>query len=248
MASRFSILRSLLQRGRQVVLLATALGVTACSESAGPDQADLDQPKAGSFHQHLRWAAPPAADDFSAVANLPVGPVALEPHQPPQALFDGNRHGWDGLDVFSVSFFAVRGEAREVRVRLESDSGNDEFLRLQITEPTVRPDGSPIAEGDSVLITVTIDPISLAVDLQPSGIQFGSNDPTELDLSYEAAGLDLNVDGSVNAFDDYIEQNLLGIWMQEHPGDPWVFLEEHDHSGKKFEVILEHFSEYAVSW
>ena len=234
----------------KVALLAVGLISTACSDTSGPGLLADDLPVAdGSMHQHLRWATPPSADQFSAVANLPEGSIELTRHQNPMTSFDGEWFDWDGEDVFSVSFYAVRGEEREINVELDTDTETLKFLELEITEPTYRPDGSPIAVGDSVLITVTIDPTSLAVDLQPSGIQFGSNYPTELELSYKAAGMDLNADGAVSKVDYYIKNNLLGVWMQEHAGDPWVFmLGDHDPDAREFEVLLEHFSGYAVSW
>ena len=243
-------LKNVTRKARNAFLLATGMIVAACSDTAGPTQLENEMPVAdGVFHQHLRWANPPAADQFKAVANLPEGSVQLAPHAMPSVLLDSDEYEWDGNNVFSVSFYAVRGQEREVEVELETNEGDMEFLELEITEPTYRPDGTPIAVGDSVLITVTIDPTSLAVDLQPSGIQFGQKNPTELDLSYRAAGLDLNADGTVNGTDYYIENNMLGVWMQEHAGEPWVLMPaEHDADDKEFEVELRHFSGYAVSW
>ncbi len=235
---------------RRVALIATGLFVSACSDTAGPDVQDTNLPVAdGSFNQHLKWANAPTADQFRAVANLPGGPVELTPNAAPAVLLDGDWYDWDGEDLFSVSFYAIRGEEREINVELNTETGTIKFLELEITEPTYRPDGSQIAWGDSVLITVTIDPTNLAIDLQPSGIQFGNNYPTELELSYKAAGLDLNADGAVNYTDKYIENNLLGIWMQEQVGDPWEFIPgDHNADAKEFEVFLDHFSGYAVSW
>ena len=245
-----TVIQNFARAAARAALIATGIGAAACSDSAGPGRQDAELPVAdGSFHQHLRWANAPKADQFSAVAHLPTGTVDLLPNPVTQAFFDDKWYDWDGTDVFSVSFYAVRGEEREINVVIATATQTLKFLELEITEPTHRPNGSTIALGDSVLITVTIDPSNLAVDLQPTGIRFGNTYPTELELSYQAASLDFNTDGAVNSFDYYIQSNLLGIWMREQVGDPWVFLEGvHNQNAKEFEVFLEHFSGYAVSW
>src|SRR2546422_8452783 len=40
---------------------------------------------------------------------------------------------------------------------------------------------SPLARGDSVRITLTIDSLSFAVDFQPSGVVFSTSSPAQLD-------------------------------------------------------------------
>jgi hypothetical protein len=126
------------------------------------------------------------------------------------------------------SFYAVRGQNREVRIFFQSPSGGqgEEYLRLRIDARTLlaRPDGTPVAEGDSVLIHVSVvDPARMLFDLEPSGLQFNPLEPAELKIHYSHADGDLNDDGAVNGEDDSIE-TTLAIWRQEHPGDPFVRL------------------------
>src|ERR1051326_7255555 len=75
----------------------------------------------------------------------------------------------------AVSFWAKRGEDRELRLYYDAQSGSgtgEEFLRFTVPAAALaqRPDGSAIAVGDSVLISVrVIDPSRLIVDFPPSG-------------------------------------------------------------------------------
>jgi hypothetical protein len=120
------------------------------------------------------------------------------------------------------------------------------FLILTITDPVALAD-STFAEGDSVLVTVTIDTTKVGVTLEPTGLQFG--DPAGLQLWYGGAEGDLNGDGVTDEADSYIETDLLGMSYREGTDAEWEpipaihLLEE-----KSFSVRLPHFSEYAVSW
>lgn len=125
-----------------------------------------------------------------------------------------------------VSFYAVKGEDREARIFFQDDQGNpgEEYLRLRIDAPTLRahPDGSPIAEGDSVLVTVrVVDPQQMLFEMEPSGLAFSDDKPAELKIRYVEARGDLNDDGSVDSEDANIE-NTMAIWRQETPSDPFV--------------------------
>jgi len=112
-----------------------------------------------------------------------------------------------------------------------------------------RPDGSAIAEGDSVLITITVeDPALLLFELQPTGLKFSTAKPAELKIRYAQADDDLNEDGEVDEQDDQIE-TILGIWRQEQPGQPFVRLgsvkvEEQ----QELEAMLTGFSRYAIAY
>jgi hypothetical protein len=125
-----------------------------------------------------------------------------------------------------VSFYAVKGEDREARIFFQDDQGGpgEEYLRLRIDAPTLRarPDGSPIAEGDSVLVTVrVVDPQQMLFEMEPSGLAFSADVPAELRIHYAEARGDFNDDGSVDSEDDDIE-NTMAIWRQETPSDPFV--------------------------
>jgi len=127
-----------------------------------------------------------------------------------------------------VTFYAVRGQDREGRIFFLAADGSpgEEFVRLKIGSATLlaRPDGSPIADGDSVLITMrVVDPALLLVEFQPSGLQFNPAEPAELEMRYGEADDDLNGDGQQNSEDEALISSL-GIWRQELPGLPFVRL------------------------
>ena len=80
------------------------------------------------------------------------------------------------------SFYAVKGEKRELVLRYEPDEPGeqgDEFLELEIEDDALmtRPDGTLFAEGDSIRITVTVDAQNrFLFFMEPSGLVF---DPGE---------------------------------------------------------------------
>jgi hypothetical protein len=127
----------------------------------------------------------------------------------------------------TASFWAVRGQDRELRLSYRPRSGSTdstEFLRFRVRDGSLTnlPDGLPIALGDSVLITVTvIDLARMIVEFQPAGLLFAREEPAELELRYREADPDYDDDGDVDTDDDRIEQQL-SIWRQESIGQPWV--------------------------
>ncbi len=151
------------------------------------------------------------------------------------------------------SFYAVRGEDREVRIFFQDESGGqgEEYLRLRVDDQSLQayPDGSPFAEDDSVLITVrVVDPAELLFELEPAGLQFNPAEPARLKIHYNHADDDLNDDGEVDDSDDELEQSL-SIWRQETPDDPFVRLGAVlDQSLEEVEAELEGFSRYALAY
>jgi hypothetical protein len=151
------------------------------------------------------------------------------------------------------SFWAVRGEDREVRIFFQDDVGGagEEFLRLRVDAPSLLsyPDGTPFAVDDSVLITVrVVDPAQLLFELEPTGLRFNPQEPAELKIHYDHADDDLDDDGDVDSEDDEIERTLA-IWRQESPGDPFVrlgslLIEDLE----EIEAELEGFSRYALAY
>ena len=127
-----------------------------------------------------------------------------------------------------VTFYAVRGQEREGKIFFLAPDGGigEEFVRLKIGSATLlaRPDGSPVAQGDSVLITMrVVDPALLLVEFQPSGLQFNPAEPAEMEMRYGEADDDLNGDGHHDSEDEALISSL-GIWRQELPGLPFVRL------------------------
>jgi hypothetical protein len=126
------------------------------------------------------------------------------------------------------SFYAKRGEDRELRIYFQDGSGGqgEEYLRLGVDAPTLLalPDGTPVAPGDSVLIHVrVVDSAQMLFELEPSGLRFNPAVPARLTIHYDHADGDLNDDGVADGEDTVIE-GTLAIWRQEKPGDPFVRL------------------------
>ncbi len=123
-----------------------------------------------------------------------------------------------------VSFWAVRGQNREIRLMYRPASGQSdsvEFARFRVDDRTLVTDsaGQPIAQGDSLLITLSIiDSLHLVTEFQPSGLVFNPSRPARLWLKFGEADPDLNQDGVVTAADTALITNL-SIWKQEHPND-----------------------------
>jgi hypothetical protein len=152
-----------------------------------------------------------------------------------------------------ATFYAKRGEDREVRVFFQDEVGGagEEYLRLRVDAPSLqtRPDGTPFVIGDSILITVVVvDPARLLFALEPSGLSFNPDVPAELKIHYDHADDDLDEDGDVDENDHAIEVELA-IWRQELPGDPFVRLGSVlVEDLEEVEVELQGFSRYALAY
>lgn len=126
-----------------------------------------------------------------------------------------------------VQFYARRGQTREVFVYYRPRAGrtdSTDFARFRVRASSLvqRPDGSPIAVGDSILITIrVIDPSRLILDFQPSGLRFAASDPADLRIRFVEAHHDFDGDGDVDG-DDAATERLFSIWRQEAPGLPWL--------------------------
>ena len=133
------------------------------------------------------------------------------------------------------SFYAKKGEDREVRIYFQDEVGGsgEEFLRFSVSAPSLlaRPDGTPFQTGDSILIKVSVvDPTQILFDMEPAGLTFDPARPAELKIEYVHADHDFNEDGVTDSQDDQIKQSL-SIWRQETPADPFVRLDERTEPG-----------------
>ena len=151
------------------------------------------------------------------------------------------------------SFWAKKGEQAEAHIYFQDAVGGQgqEYLRLRIDDISLEtlPDGTPIAIGDSVLITIrSVDPTRILFELEPTGLKFSPLKPAELEIKYQEADDDFNEDGVVDQEDDAIE-DILAIWRQENPGDDFVkigsLLIE---SLEEIEAELTGFSRYAIAY
>ena len=128
-----------------------------------------------------------------------------------------------------LSFWAVKGQEYEEFIWYQkrpdrADSTDLVRFRLDQLSLLTRPDGTPIAMGDSILITITVvDAQRMILDMQPSGLRFSSADPAELKISFLEADDDINQDGTVNASDTALVSQLA-IWRRETATAPWVKL------------------------
>ena len=153
----------------------------------------------------------------------------------------------------SVAFYAKVGRNDVGTIYFQEAGGGrgEKFAEIRITDRSLaaRPDGTPFAAGDSILIVMKVaDQSQLLVELQPSGLKFTSRDPAELKIEYEATGGDLDHDGRVDERDGEIEQKLA-IWRQEKPGDRFVKIGTVKTEGlRELEAKLTSFSRYAIAY
>lgn len=161
--------------------------------------------------------APAAARAPSAAASVPESDLHF---LTPAA-------GAPPLAATSVSFWAVRGQDREGSLWYNRRPGapdSTRLVRLRVDKRSLvtAPDGTPLALGDSLLITLTlVDPARLIVEYQPAGLVFAPRRPASVTYWYLEADHDFNGDGVVDARDRALERTF-GIWGQELPGDPWT--------------------------
>jgi len=157
------------------------------------------------------------------------------------------------LASYRVAFWAYVGQSSLVTVRYQPSAGQvvgDPFLRFEIPRNglVAGASGMPLRRGDSVAISVTIDPGTFLVDFQPSGVMFSPNAPARLALWYGNANLDLNGNGVLDGNDRTLMEQLA-IWYQLSPSASWFKqLSKNDPAQTLVGTELYHFSEYAVSW
>jgi hypothetical protein len=156
------------------------------------------------------------------------------------------------FESVTVAFWAVKGENREGSIYFLDQNGQrgQEFARLRVdaTSLSALPDGTPIATGDSVLITMRVDTTRLEVELEPAGLAFSASRPAFLRVDYDSADPDFNDDGSVDAEDSVVE-SLLAIWRQRAAGEPYQELGTARFEPlKRLEAELTGFSRYAIAY
>lgn len=154
-----------------------------------------------------------------------------------------------------ASFWAVRGQERELRLYFAPrSSGLDsaEFLRLKVGDRSLlaRPNGTPFAIGDSVLISVrVIEASRLILEFEPSGLRFDPAEPAELRLSLEEVDHDVDDDGDIDARDMSLLRQDVSLWRQEAAGRPWVRIgTAYFESFDEFESDISGFTNYALAF
>ena len=154
----------------------------------------------------------------------------------------------------TVSFWAVKGQDRRGRlyyVTPPNAPDTAEFMTFRVRDESLdrRPDGTRFAPGDSVFITITLlDPVTLAVNMQPAGLRFSAEEPAELKFEYDESDDDYNRDGEVND-EDFEAERRIAIWRQELPGQPWVRLSSRiEISLDDVEAEITSFTSYALAF
>jgi hypothetical protein len=163
-------------------------------------------------------------------------------------------YGTPTLAKTQVSFYAVQGKSGGVDIWYHAKPGATDSLkflefRVGTSSLATRPDGSAIAAGDSVLITLTVtDQTHFIIDFQPSGLKFSATDEPTLKISFAACGEDLNYDGVVDSRDQAIMESL-SFWRQEGPFQPWHKVTSTlSASVKEVNAQLGGFTGYALMW
>lgn len=159
------------------------------------------------------------------------------------------------LEAVVKSFYAVRGQDREVRLYYALRSGEteqEEFLRLRVRDGSLLalPNGTPIAFGDSVLITVRVpDPSKFLVELEPSGLRFSLSEPAELKWKLGESDDSYDSDDDGIRVDDLPLLADFGVWRQETASAPWArLISRTEVELDEIEVHLVGFSNYAVAY
>lgn len=153
----------------------------------------------------------------------------------------------------TVSFYAVKGQDREVFMWYANADGSDssKFVRFKVQKESLckRPNGTNIAKGDSILITLTVtDFDKQIVEFQPSGLTFCSGRPAKLNVWYLEADHDFDHDGDIDAADAAFERGLR-IWKREGPTAPWLVIPSMlDEDLDEVEADITGFTSYVVAY
>jgi hypothetical protein len=158
------------------------------------------------------------------------------------------------LATTQASFYAVKGKGSGIDIWYRPAAGRSDsskFLEFRVGTNSLdrRPDGTPFATGDSVLISLTVtDPTHFIIEFQPTGLKFDAGDQPTLKISFAACGDDLNYDGKVDAADAAM-MSSLSFWRQEAPFQPWFKVSSSvAASVKEVKSALPGFSGYAMMY
>lgn len=160
-----------------------------------------------------------------------------------------------GLVTLDTSFVATRGQDLEIELRYVPEPGEtegDEFLEFELEDgsllrypPSHPKAGALFQSGDTITIHIQVDPTSLIVTMEPSGLEFDPLEPAELELRYQNADDDYDGDGSPDPPENEEE---IDLWRQENPGDPWTRVGElKDRELDRVRAELTGFSRYALA-
>jgi len=223
---------------RPVFLVAASiLALSSCRENAGPLPTKSNGVRAEV--RHLLWQ-PGTTFRAAALAG------ETKPHFSPLAATP------PVLSNYQVSFYARADEDRSIEVDYFAADGTwRPFMVFTVPAGALArlPDGSAVQPGDSVFITASINDQRLDVGLEPSGLTFNDANPAKLTMWYTGADRDFDGNGVIDDADSYIEQNLLGLWVQATANSPWATMPAVQSLAlRSFVADIRHFTGYTLSW
>jgi hypothetical protein len=174
-----------------------------------------------SQHDLARWPRRIAIGVAVVVAAAcsttgPTSPSATDPH------FLAQNSAAPPVLSASVSFYAVVGQTRQgalYYVQTDSEGEKEDSVELAgFVVPAgalvTAADGSQLAPGDSVLITLSlVDTTHNFVQIDPSGLQFAPSTPAQLTFGYQEDDSTLTKQNIAN----------LAIWSEDDSGN-WTQL------------------------
>ncbi|MFN0097755.1 MAG: hypothetical protein ACKVS7_03695 [Gemmatimonadaceae bacterium] len=217
------------------ILLAT----TACSDGSTSVASEAEAPRILQF-------TPPADLQFEAAgasvqSSGRVGRTAYATGDGAAALLGPS------VDKYYVSFWSKQGTTRSVQINYVSNGKTSPYLKFTASDPEWAPNVGEMEEGDSILITMIVDPTVVGAVFSPAGLEFDT--PSTLQIWYGGVSGDLNGDRKVDSADTEIEKKLLGMSYRENWFTPWVKIPYTKNTTENWlKSNIYHFSEYAVSW
>lgn len=190
----------------------------------------------------------PAGPDFELVASDAAGrpgdtTIALPAPYP-------LRHDATApsLTSYAVTFWAVRGRERSVAVRYQ---GGQQFLTFTVPSRALDTglDGRRLAMGDSLEITMRLDPSEFRVDFEPSGLVFNGKAAPTLRVWYGWMNPDVDRDGDVDATDQAIVDSGMTYYHYDSGNINWKKVTSAvDPVARLIEAPVGGFSGYVISW
>jgi hypothetical protein len=154
----------------------------------------------------------------------------------------------------SVSFYAVAGQGRQVKMYYQGAAPGDTgetLLEFEIPGDGLqqKPDGTPFQAGDSILITIAVaTPGRFEFTFGPTGLQFNPSSPARLKIVYGHCDHDFNNDGHVDPADS-TTQTLLDLWRRQTGDTLWTKLDGVNlDDDNEVSVNIVHFTQYALAW
>jgi hypothetical protein len=191
----------------RVAWLGAALMVGACSGSVDPVISKRATPGAAAAKRRC----------LGVVAMVALAACSGSTNPNDEGVPESSLHfltpdpGAPGFLSDTVRFYAVVGQERRASLYYR-DSVPLATLDVPAKALTQAPDGTPLQDGDSLLITIAIaDSSRLMVGFEPSGLTFHNGHPAVLTLSYAHADSALSPANAAK----------LAIWGQEHPDQSW---------------------------